>query len=55
VPFDIAAAEDNARRIHPGIEMVKLSCLTGAGLDHWQGWIEERRRTLLPMQAEAVT
>lgn len=43
VPFNLAAAEDNARLINPAIEVVKLSCLTGAGLDSWQKWIEERR------------
>ena len=39
VPFNIAAAEDNARRINPAIEVLKLSCLTGAGLERWQEWI----------------
>ena len=46
VPFDIAAAEANARRIHPGMEVVQMSALTGAGLDAWQKWIAERRRAL---------
>jgi len=54
VPFNIAAAEDNARRINPAIEIVKLSCLTGAGLDSWQQWIAERRRGL-EARAELVT
>lgn len=44
VPFDIGAAEENARRIHPGMEVVRLSCLTGEGLAGWQEWIEEKRR-----------
>ncbi|HEV2114503.1 MAG TPA: hydrogenase nickel incorporation protein HypB [Terriglobales bacterium] len=55
VPFNLAAAEDNARRIHPGIDVVKLSCLTGAGLEHWQKWIENCRQTLQTRQAETVT
>jgi hydrogenase nickel incorporation protein HypB len=55
VPFDIAAAEDNARRIHPEIEVVKLSCLTGAGLEQWQSWIEERRHELQALRGALVT
>jgi hydrogenase nickel incorporation protein HypB len=55
VPFNLAAAEDNARRIHPGIEVVKLSCLTGAGLDHWQKWIANCRQALPAQQVVTVT
>jgi hydrogenase nickel incorporation protein HypB len=40
VPFDLAAAEKNARRINPEIEIIKLSCLSGAGTAEWQGWLE---------------
>jgi len=43
VPFDINAAADNARRVHPGIEIVKVSCLTGNGLHEWMMWLEQRR------------
>jgi hydrogenase nickel incorporation protein HypB len=46
VPFDINAAAENARRIHPGIEIVKVSCLTGSGLHEWLLWLEQRRRTV---------
>ena len=55
VPFNIAAAEKNARRIHPEIDVVKLSCLSGAGLDQWQRWIEERRCELQAVRGELVT
>jgi hydrogenase nickel incorporation protein HypB len=43
VPFDINAAADNARRVHPSIEIVKVSCLTGNGLHEWMMWLEQRR------------
>ncbi|HEU5334989.1 MAG TPA: hydrogenase nickel incorporation protein HypB [Terriglobales bacterium] len=46
VPFDMCGAEENARRIHPGIDVIRLSCLSGSGLDGWRKWIEERRRAL---------
>ncbi|MGE5726603.1 MAG: hydrogenase nickel incorporation protein HypB [Acidobacteriota bacterium] len=55
VPFDISAAENNARRIHAEIGVVRLSCLTGAGLNTWLEWIEERRRALQAARAELVT
>ena len=44
VPFDINVAAENARRIHPGIEIVKVSCLTGNGMHEWMMWLEQRRR-----------
>ena len=44
VPFDLNAAAENARKVHPGIEIVKVSCLTGNGLHEWMMWLEQRRR-----------
>ena len=43
VPFDIDAAAENARKVHPGMEIVKVSCLTGNGLQEWMTWLEQRR------------
>jgi hydrogenase nickel incorporation protein HypB len=51
VPFDINAAAENARRIHPGIEIVKVSCLTGNGLHEWLMWLEQRRRAVKSLSA----
>lgn len=44
VPFDIAAARDNARKVHPGIELVEVSCTTRQGLQEWLGWISRRQQ-----------
>ncbi len=44
VPFDMEAAMENARRVHPDMEMLKISSLTGAGLREWMTWLERRRR-----------
>jgi hydrogenase nickel incorporation protein HypB len=44
VPFDIEAAAENARKVHPGMEIIKVSCLTGNGMHEWMMWLEERRR-----------
>jgi hydrogenase nickel incorporation protein HypB len=51
VPFDIDAAAENARRIHPGIQIVKVSCLTGNGLHEWLAWLEQRRRAVKSLSA----
>lgn len=44
VPFDLARAKENARRINPGIEILELSCLSGAGLADWRDWVARRSR-----------
>jgi hydrogenase nickel incorporation protein HypB len=50
VPFDLAKARENAQRVHPGMEIIEVSCLTGEGLPKWQRWLEGRlqskRKTL---------
>jgi hydrogenase nickel incorporation protein HypB len=43
VPFNPGVAVENARRIHPGIEIAEVSCTTGEGLDSWMDWIGKRR------------
>lgn len=43
VPFDIGKARENARRVHPDMEIVEVSCATGEGLDVWQGWLQAQR------------
>jgi hydrogenase nickel incorporation protein HypB len=43
VPFNITAAEENARRVHPGMEIVRVSSTSGDGLQDWLNWIERRR------------
>ena len=43
VPFNPGVAVENARRIHPGIEISEVSCTTGEGLDSWMDWIGKRR------------
>jgi hydrogenase nickel incorporation protein HypB len=46
VPFDIAKAEENARKIHPGMEIVRVSCTAGDGLEEWLQWLEGRKAGL---------
>jgi hydrogenase nickel incorporation protein HypB len=46
VPFSAVKAQDNAQRVHPDIEMIKVSCITGEGLPQWQHWLEKRRESV---------
>ena len=43
VPFNITAAEENARRVHPGMEIVRVSSTAGDGLREWMNWIARQR------------
>jgi hydrogenase nickel incorporation protein HypB len=43
VPFDLEQAKTNARQVHPGIEIIELSCQTGQGMDEWKNWLTRRR------------
>ena len=54
VPFRVDAAVENARRVHPGIEIVQISCTAGQGLDEWIRWIEKRRVAAKSRAAERV-
>lgn len=44
VPFDIAKAREFARQVHPGMEILGVSCTTGEGIEHWIQWLEKRRQ-----------
>ena len=43
VSFDMDAAVENARRVHPAMETISVSCTTGDGLEQWLEWLEVRR------------
>jgi len=40
VPFRVETAVENARSIHPEIQVLQLSCQTGEGLDGWLEWVD---------------
>jgi hydrogenase nickel incorporation protein HypB len=42
VPFSMVKARENAQKVHPGMEIIEVSCLTGEGLPKWQSWLESR-------------
>jgi hydrogenase nickel incorporation protein HypB len=46
VPFELSEAVENARRVHPGMDIIKVSCLTRSGLGEWLDWLEKRNPTI---------
>jgi len=55
VPFDMNVAAENARKVHPRMEIVNVSCVTGNGLQEWMTWLEQRRGTRQPMATETAS
>src|SRR5579864_8245566 len=54
VPMKVELARENARRVHPEIEIIETSCTTGAGLDQWMKWLAaraDRKRGTAKMEA----
>jgi hydrogenase nickel incorporation protein HypB len=43
VPFNLTRAREYARQVHPGMEILEVSCATGQGLASWTRWLAERR------------
>jgi len=42
VPFNAELACDCARSVHPDIEIIKASSMTGDGFGQWMDWLERR-------------
>lgn len=40
--FDLELCLDNARRVKPTVETIRLSATTGQGFDRWLVWLRER-------------
>jgi hydrogenase nickel incorporation protein HypB len=55
VPFNVEAAVENARKVHPQMEVVKVSCLKGNGLSEWLDWLARRRANLQSRHPAAVS
>jgi hydrogenase nickel incorporation protein HypB len=54
VPFDLAQARANARLVHPGVEIIELSCTTGEGMDEWSSWLSFRRKAAMQRASAAL-
>jgi hydrogenase nickel incorporation protein HypB len=54
VPFDAAVAIENARRVHAEMEVVRVSCLSGQGMQDWLQWLARRRQAFLAGLSQPV-
>lgn len=45
VNFNLEQARENMRRVHPGIEIIEVSCTTGVGVDRWLEWLRAKAET----------
>ncbi len=54
VPFNVDAAMANARRVHPGMEIVTMSCTTEEGLREWMNWLAARRKAVASGSLPAI-
>ena len=45
VPFDMAAAEENARSVHRNMEIVRVSCQARQGIAAWLAWLDRKRQS----------
>ena len=55
VPFSADLARENARRVHPQMEIIDVSSTTGEGLDRWMEWLRARQeRAKTKMHTAAV-
>jgi hydrogenase nickel incorporation protein HypB len=55
VPFNADLAIDNARRVHPEMQVVKVASLAGDGLREWMEWLDRRKETFLANFSELVS
>ncbi|HWR37245.1 MAG TPA: hydrogenase nickel incorporation protein HypB [Clostridia bacterium] len=53
VPFDAELAKQNARAVHPGMEIVEVSCTKGDGLTQWMEWLD--RKAAATFRAQETT
>jgi hydrogenase nickel incorporation protein HypB len=54
VPFDMAVAEQNARKIHAAIEIARVSCTTRDGVNEWLAWLQRKRAAARPAAVSAI-
>jgi hydrogenase nickel incorporation protein HypB len=40
--FNLKEAKANARRVHPDLDIIDISCVTGDGIDTWIAWLNQR-------------
>lgn len=46
VNFDVDACIENARKVNPNIQVLKVSATTGEGFEAWLSWLEQNLKSL---------
>jgi hydrogenase nickel incorporation protein HypB len=39
VQFDVERCKEGTWQVHPGLEVIALSAMTGEGIDQWIDWL----------------
>lgn len=52
--FDAGLAEENARRVHPDLQIFRVSAVSGEGMAAWLAWIESRLAVQTSKRAATV-
>lgn len=52
--FDVERAVENARRVNPAIEIIRVSATSGEGMDEWLAWITREHAAVADGQQETV-
>lgn len=52
--FDMAQVQANARRVHPDMQIIELSCKTGEGMNIWLSWLQRQTESIRSRQFESV-
>lgn len=52
--FDVERAVENARRVNPTIEVIRISAKSGDGMDEWLAWLKREQATVADAKQETV-
>jgi hydrogenase nickel incorporation protein HypB len=52
--FDVERAVENARRVNPTIEVIRVSAKSGEGMDEWLAWLKGEQTVISAAQKESV-
>lgn len=52
--FDVERAVENARRVNPTIEVIRISAKSGDGMDEWLAWLKREQAAVADAKQETV-
>ena len=52
--FDVQRVIENARRVNPDIEVIRISAATGEGLSEWLDWLRREHATVKAKRLESI-